>query len=293
MTARAAYKPGECARLACLLEVTAQKPGNVHPHADFDDVTFQDFVKSANAIAPVMGRAGELGLGRTVLESIRATREVVSTNTNLGIVLLLAPLVAASPGNDIQTGISSILDALTVSDADQVYEAIRLARPGGMGEVEEEDVSFRPSRTLLEVMKLSSERDLVALQYANGFEQVLRIGLPYLEERIKLKDPLDVSIVRLHLNFLSCCPDTLIARKCGWDEAEEAALRATSILTHGWPRTEESQQMFYEFDCWLREDGNRRNPGTTADLVTAVLFVALRKGMLKERAIKSLLDREQ
>src|SRR5438128_9084707 len=86
-------------QLACIWEATARKPGNVHRFRDFADTTYLDFVHSAIAIAPVLGSATERCLGATVLEAIRATRSLTRTNTNLGIVLLLAPL-AAVPNNE-------------------------------------------------------------------------------------------------------------------------------------------------------------------------------------------------
>ena len=88
---------GLCAQLACILEATARKPGNVHRYADFADATYLDFLLSAAAIAPVMEQAPRRRVGETVLRAVRATRRVVATNTNLGTILLLAPL-AAVPG---------------------------------------------------------------------------------------------------------------------------------------------------------------------------------------------------
>src|SRR5437899_992179 len=94
--------PGQCAQLACVLEATARKPGNVTPFIDFEDLTYLDFVLSAAAIAPVMDRAAELGVGRTVLDALEATRHFVGTNSNLGMLLLLAPLAAVPMGEAIE-----------------------------------------------------------------------------------------------------------------------------------------------------------------------------------------------
>src|ERR1700752_2771700 len=126
---------GQCAQIACILEATARKPGNVHRYHDFDDLTYLDLLLPAAAIGPVMEQAPYQPVGVTVLEAIKATRRVVDTNSNLGIVLLLAPL-ASGPGNfDLRGGLMSVLRRLTVEDAKNVYAAIRLARPGGIGQV--------------------------------------------------------------------------------------------------------------------------------------------------------------
>src|SRR5262249_3943909 len=131
---------GLCAQAACILEVTARKPGNVHRFCDFDDVTYLDFILSAAAIAPVLETARQRRVGETVLEAVRATRQVASTNTNLGIVLLLAPLAAVPPEEDVTTGVRRVLEGLDVDDARLVYQAIGLAAPGGLGETAEQDV---------------------------------------------------------------------------------------------------------------------------------------------------------
>src|SRR5260221_2300915 len=119
--------PGECAQLACILEATARKPGNVTRFVDFDDLTYLDFVLSAAAMAPVMERAAEVGVGRTVLDALRATQRLVAGNSNLGMLLLLAPLAAVPAGAELETGVASVLDRLTIDDSRTVFAAIRLA----------------------------------------------------------------------------------------------------------------------------------------------------------------------
>ena len=140
--------PGRLAEIACLLEVTAKKPGNVHRFADLPGLRLSDFLLSAAAIAAPIDLALPLGVGAVVLAAIEATRRVVSTNTNLGIVLLLAPLAAVPDGVDLAGGVERILAGTTVADASLVYRAIRLAQPGGMGEVAEEDLDSEPTVTL-------------------------------------------------------------------------------------------------------------------------------------------------
>ncbi len=166
----------ESVHWACVLEASAAKLGNVHPGASFSDLTYSDFVRSAEAVAPVLARVNELGVGRAVFESIQATREVVASNTNLGIVLLLAPLAAVPAQCRLIDGIGDVLRRLTYEDAIWVYRAIRLAQPGGLGSVTNNDVVDEPSGTLLEVMRQAADRDGVAAQYDNDFAWVLREG---------------------------------------------------------------------------------------------------------------------
>ena len=144
---------GQSATLACLLEATAPKPGNVHRGADFDDLSFVDFQVAATAIAPAMENASKLGVGKTVLEAVRATRAATGTNVNLGIVLLLAPLAAVDRRVPLAEGIGDVLNSLTAADCDATYEAIRLAAPGGLGQAAEMDVAGDSPRDLLAANK--------------------------------------------------------------------------------------------------------------------------------------------
>jgi triphosphoribosyl-dephospho-CoA synthase len=271
---------GLCAQLACIWEVTARKPGNVHRYCDFDDVGFLDFVQSAIAIAPVLEAAPGRPVGETVLEGVRATQRLVDTNTNLGILLLLTPLAVAAGTGDLRLALGEVLENLDCRDAVAVYQAIRLANPGGLGQVPEQDIRAEPTQTLRQVMALAADRDLVARQYANGFREVFEEGVPALEQGLKQAGSLENAIIHCHLHLLASHPDSLIARKRGLAEAEEAGRRARQVLDTGWPHTDAGRAELAELDAWLRALGHSRNPGTTADLVTACLFVLLREGTI-------------
>jgi triphosphoribosyl-dephospho-CoA synthase len=276
----------EAIRQACVLEASAAKPGNVHPRASFPDLTFEDFVRSAEAASPVLARAAELGVGRAVFQAVEATRAVVASNTNLGIVLLIAPLAAVPLDQPLRDGIGDVLNRLTREDAAWVYRAIRLAQPGGLGKADDQDVANEPTGTLREVMALAAHRDGVAAQYANGFAWVLNEGLPFLASvGSKFEHYWEAAIIELHLRLLAEHPDTLIARKCGESIATDASRRARHCLNNLVRLPLESDQRadrIAEFDQWLRADGNRRNPGTTADLVAACLFAALRERVIPD-----------
>jgi triphosphoribosyl-dephospho-CoA synthase len=254
--------------------VTARKAGNVHRYRDFEDSTYLDFLASAAAIAPVMESAWKRQVGETVLASVLATRQVCRSNTNLGIILLLAPL-ATTAGETLRGGLPQVLERLNVEDAQLVYDAIRLARPSGLGRVEQEDVAEPSTQSLRQVMALAAGRDLVARQYANGFAQVLDEIAPPLRQDVEEKLPLEEAVVRSHLRLLATHPDSLIVRKRGEAEAAAVRERAGQVVQGSLGRA--------DFDAWLREGGHGRNPGTTADLVTAGLFVGLVEGWLSPR----------
>jgi len=271
---------GLCAQVACLWEATARKAGNVHRYQDFADLTYLDFALSAAAIAPLLATAGGRRVGATVLSCIQATRQVVRTNTNLGIVLLLAPLAAVPDGVPLREGVEQVLASLDVEDAGRVFEAIRLAHPGGMGEVAEQDVRDPPTLSLREVMSLAASRDRIACQYVTGFADVLDEGAGAVQIGLEQIGSLEGAIVFAQLRLLARLPDSLIARKRGPAEAEEASRRAARVLDVGWPEQREGWQALADLDAWLRAEGNQRNPGTTADLLTASLFVLLRQDVI-------------
>jgi triphosphoribosyl-dephospho-CoA synthase len=268
--------------MACLLEATAPKPGNVHRGSDFEDLTYLDFATSALAIGPALSAAAAgARLGLCVREAIAATRAAVATNTNLGAVLLLVPLAMVRHDEPLSHGVRAVLGSLDAEDARLVYEAIRLANPGGLGTVDEADVRGAPPDDLIHAMRLAAERDLIARQYTNGFTEVFATVTQSLRSGVQAGWPLGDAIVHAHLDLLSRHPDSLIARKCGAATAAKAAGGAAHVLAAGRPGDSAYYEALADFDFWLRSDGHRRNPGTTADLITAGLFVALRDGIIE------------
>lgn len=272
---------GQCATLACLLEATASKPGNVHRGADFEDLRFEQFVVSAVAIAPAMEKAASSGVGPAILEAVKATQSWAQTNTNLGTLLLIAPLAAVPRSKTLAAGIGEVLASLTPADSAAVYEAIRRAHPGGMGQVSEMDIAGPAPPSLLEAMRAASQRDLVARQYGNGFAEAIAEVPSLLMAAILATGDLPQGIIHSQLQFLHRHPDSLIARKAGLHAAEHASWQAGQVLQSGPPGSSDYQGALADFDFWLRSDGHRRNPGTTADLIAAGLFVVLREGLLK------------
>src|SRR3954463_9294833 len=269
------------AQLACVLEASAEKPGNITPRHDFADTSYEDMLRSAIALGPELRRAAQRGVGATVLAAVRATGRVAGANTNLGIALLLAPLArAALDGGDLRAGVEDVLAALTVQDARDAYAAIRLAAPGGLDDPVDHDVRDAPRVTLREAMAAAAARDSIAAEYAHGFPITLGTGRPALDAALAAGLPERDAVVELFLGLLAEGPDTPIARKAGRGAAERVSAGAARALAAGGVRTAGGRAAVAQLDAALRADGNALNPGTTADLVTAVLFVGLLDGRL-------------
>jgi triphosphoribosyl-dephospho-CoA synthase len=280
-TVRSTDSVAGAAQLACVLEVSAEKPGNITPSHDFHDTSYEDMLRSAIATGPELARAGDRGVGETVLAVVQASRSVAPANTNLGIALLLAPLAkAALDGEPLRARLGATLRALDLADARAAYEAIRLAGAGGLGERVEHDVRSEPAIGLREAMASAAGRDSIASEYVTDYALTFETGIPVLVAA--LGDGLAVrdAIVELALRLLDVAPDTLIARKRGAEAAARVSAGARDVLAAGGVRTAAGRRALRSFDASLREPGNALNPGTTADLVTATVFVAVLEGKL-------------
>jgi len=333
---RARHDVAAAAQLACLLEVSAPKPGNVSPGRHFHDTRYEDFLASAAAIGPALALAGDHPLGATVLAAVEATRRWTRANTNLGIILLLAPLARAAltrlapsgasaalrsarPGqparpaaptssargappdyDDITTdrqritdsspvvpssclaslraAVAGVLASTTVADAIELYAAIRRARPAGLGRVSAEDLHEVPRVTLQAAMALAAERDAVAREYATDFATTFEVGAPALAEARSSGLAWDEAVVETYLVLLAAGPDTHVARKLGPEAAAEISRRARRTVDAGGIRTARGRRSMAALDRWLRDDRNANNPGTTADLAAAAIFVHLLDG---------------
>ena len=267
-------------QLACLLEVSSPKPGNVSPDRHFHDTRYEDFLASAVAIGPALAQAHITSLGRTIRCAVEDTLRWTRSNTNLGIVLLLAPLARAAlqEHGDLRDRLRRVLSETTVDDAVEVYGAIRQARPGGLGRSNVEDVADRPTVTLQQAMALAAERDSIAREYVTSFARTFEIGVPALvaarREGLTWAD----AAVETYLALLESGTDTHIARKLGLEEAEMVSRRAREVRAAGATRSPAGRQALMELDRELRDPRNRRNPGATADLTCAALFVVILDG---------------
>ncbi len=272
---------GQAVQLACLLEASAPKAGNVHPNAHFADMQFAHFLASGVAIGEVFAETAKLGVGELVLQSVLATQAAVGCNTNLGTLLLFAPLAKAHARRastiELQQQVAGILRELQPQDCQAVYAAIRVANPGGLGEQARDDVASAAPADLIAAMSQVASVDAVARQYTNCFADVFDRLVPWFKAELEQAyDPLE-AICRLQIRWLAHEPDGLIMRKVGQDIARQVQSQAADTLAQfssqraGIPRCAPWQQL----DQFLRSDGHRRNPGTTADLIAATLLVLL------------------
>ena len=276
------------AQLACLLEASAPKPGNVSPGAAFRDATYEDFLASAVAIGPALAAAGQQPLGATIRAAVEATARWAPSNTNLGLVLLLAPLARAAlrPGGTegkrggapLRSGLAATLAETTVADAAEAYAAIRRAAPGGLGHTSEQDVTGTPTVTLRAAMALAAGRDAIAREYATDFETTFDAGVPALRRALAAGLAWRDAVVETYLTLLAAWPDTHIARRVGPEHAVHVQRRARAVLDAGGVRTAAGRETIGALDRELRDERNTSNPGATADLTGAAICVVLLEG---------------
>ena len=289
---------GWCAAGASILEASAPKPGNVHPAAAFDDLTHAELVAAGLAIAPALERAADKPLGRTILAAVTAARAVTRSNANLGIVLAIAPLAAVPEALDDRgcrlapspADIASVLARLTPSDADDVWQAIRLAQPGGMGTSPQHDLSGPAPADLLAAMRLAAPHDTIARLWTQGYDPLFTGLVADLDAGLRGGLSLNDAIVEAFLGQLEREPDSLIIRKHGPGVAIDVSKRAAAARG--------SPEKIAEFDRFLRSSGrsvtdrsqpHRLNPGTSADLTAAALYILLYDGRLRPSPTASTL----
>ena len=260
---------------ACLCELEALKPGNVHIFADGHGMTVEDFIASAKAASEVIALPN-LTVGARILGAVEATQNAVGLNTNLGIILLCAPLIHAVLNrhyNDFLDDLKQTLQDLTIQDAALTFQAIRLANPAGLGTVTAHDVHQPADCTLLVAMKEGAMRDRVASQYANNFHDIFEFGLPRYEQYLTLWQRPAWAVTAVYLGYMAHYADSHIARKHGevaanlvqnlGQEHEAAFLSSYNPKNYLTP--------LLRFDTDLKS--KHLNPGTSADLTVATLLL--------------------
>jgi triphosphoribosyl-dephospho-CoA synthase len=263
---------GDKYRDACMAELTAIKPGNVHIFADGHGMVVQDFIQSANVSARAIAQVG-LTVGERILNATQATWNAVGCNTNLGIVLLAAPMIQAAYSDQgfCREGLQTVLKALTVQDAIQAYQAITLANPAGLGTAVEHDVQDVPQVSLLEGMQAAADRDLIAQQYSDGYQAVFN-ALALYKTYLELWGREAWAVTAVHLHFLSEFEDSHIARKHGNAMAQAIQSEAKNHFNHF--TAQENPKLYQanllDWDADLKKRGI--NPGTSADLTVACLL---------------------
>ncbi|MEX3810061.1 triphosphoribosyl-dephospho-CoA synthase [Paraburkholderia sp. BR13439] len=275
---------------ACRLDVITPKPGNVSTQSPGHGMNAAQFLASADASLDALFARGAR-VGQRILDAVTRTRAAVGCNTNLGIVLLIAPLAAAldETGEPPLTApawraaVGDVLSRLDVEDARLAYRAIALANPGGLGDAPEQSVHAAPTIGLRDAMRLASERDSIARQYANGFADLFDTGLTACFEASTPAsgpapvDPGEIAMLNVFLAFLAGWPDSHIVRKHGLALAQSVTLVAREQHAR-WRQTRPAAHRSAsdpQLDAWDAELKARAiNPGTSADLAVATLFVA-------------------
>lgn len=302
----------QCLQLAILLEVSAYpKPGNVHRTADFDETRYEHFLASAVAACPhfkSIAQRGvdvfqdklsidQVGVGCTVKNAVS---EIAlwqrDKNTLLGSILLLTPMAAAAGMSlakrdrisvkSLRDYMVSVVKSTTSQDAVDVYDAINMARPGGLGKAHTLDVNDSKSKqrilsrgtSLYEVFKISSPWDSISAEWVSSFHITFDIGYAYFKDELKESGDINTASVNTFLKILSEVPDTLIARKAGKTKAHWVSREANIVLDKGGISTQKGKEQLIKLDRKLHDAGHKLNPGTTADITSAVLAVAILQG---------------
>ncbi|MEA3255005.1 MAG: triphosphoribosyl-dephospho-CoA synthase [Candidatus Altiarchaeota archaeon] len=267
------------AQLAAVFEVCTEKPGNVTPTHDFSDTTYEDFLRGSIAIGSAVEEAAlrgykagggeipvsEIGVGGLILEGVYDLKKAHSGgNTHIGTLMLIIPIASAAgmciPDSNfdrLRGNIKKIVEESTIKDSKEFYKAVETAGVGGLGELIKKEVSFH------ELMKFSADRDRIAGELINGMETVFEVGVLEFEKRFSETENMREAVLHTYLLLLSMYPDTYIAKKFGEETSEDVSSKAREVL--------EGRTAVEEFDGELRIKG--LNPGTTADLVAAVLML--------------------
>lgn len=301
----------QCLQLALLLEVSAYpKPGNVHRMADFKETRYEHFLASAVAVAPHFHYAAkrgilvstgkinpnEVGVGKVIRNAVKSMTEwQQGGNTLLGAIMLLSPISVAA-GMTFAEGLFSvaklresmklIVESTTPRDAADVYDAISVAKPEGLGNVPELDVTDPTSKqkildekvTLFDVFKMSAGYDSIASEWVNNYSITFDLGYPYFSRQLEETNDINTATVHTFLKILSQVPDTFIVRKVGLAKAREVSDQAKRVLERGGLKTQAGWNQLRRFDKEIRDLAHKLSPGTTADIVTAVLAVSLLSG---------------
>lgn len=269
---------------ACDLELQAFKPGNVSVYSEAHDMTVADFQLSAKVSAPHLCNPN-YSLGEKIYYAVKATREAVGCNTNLGIILLCAPLIQAvsmyQSGMTLRQALHQVLENTTISDADWTFKAIALATPAGLGNVEEQDVNQTATMTLQAAMALASDKDRIALQYLTDYKDIFDFAIFRYNSSLLKWGNMAWAAVAVYAALLSHYSDSHIERKYGNQYSERVAHRMQQ-LNNALLNTEQPESvlpLLHDIDQELKS--KRINPGTTADLTVATVLTVFLENFLQ------------
>ena len=301
----------KCLQVAILLEVSAEKPGNVNLNSSFEGTICQHFLTSAIAAGSSFQEAAtrgievaerklalnEVGLGEIIKTcTIEVNAWQKGGNTILGTIMLLAPIAIAAGMtvnksdysldlSILRKNIDLTIKSTTALDAVHLYEAVEIANPSGLNDAADLDVTDPRSKerlikeniTLYDVFKIASAYDDICAEWVNNYPVTFNLSYPYLIEQLKTK-PLNTAVVHTFLKILSKHPDTFVSRKVGKEKAKEISHEAKEVLEQGGLENDLGRKSLKQFDKKLRLTKNKCNPGTTADLTAAALALCTLSG---------------
>jgi len=269
---------------ACEVELQAFKPGNISVYAEGHDMTVADFRISAKVSAEALCNIN-YSLGEKIYYAVQATKIAVSCNTNLGIILLCAPLIQAmsaiKPDVTLREALHAVLMTTTIEDASWVFKAITLASPGGLGHADNQDVSEQPSITLTEAMRLSSNKDRIALQYVSDYQDIFDFAVPIHYNALTKYSHSEWAALSVYAALLTHFPDSHIERKFGNQYSEMVAARMLKVSSELSKASvpEQILPLLYSVDQEFKAKG--LNPGTMADMTVATVFTVFLEEVIK------------
>lgn len=299
-----------CLELAILLEAGAHKPGNVSVLANFEKTRYEHFLASAVAAASSFEsgarwgiavhkgkmKIADVGVGNIIkncVADIEAWQH--GGNTLLGTVILLSPMAVAAgmtlAGGSFNVGsfrknLKLVVESTTPVDAVNLYAAIEIANPSGLGKTPDLDLNDPTSAkrildekiSLYRVFKIAEGYDTICSEWVNNYHLTFDLATPSLHKHLRNTANPSAAIVQTFLEVLAEVPDTFIARKTGIEKAREISVKAREIVKLGGVETSVGRRTLDEFDQELRKSSNLLNPGTTADIIAAALAVCILNG---------------
>ncbi|MBA2862450.1 triphosphoribosyl-dephospho-CoA synthase [Methanococcus maripaludis] len=284
----------KASQIACCFEVGSFKPGNVHKNRDYDDIKYHHFVSSGIAFGDVIYEAclEKNNIGNFIKKGVIESKKWSPTNANLGIIMLHIPIAIAASNldkfseNALKKETEKIIKNTTVQDAIDVYEAIAIAlafvnAPENGPDLKSKDAKdelIQKNLTLYDVFKISSTWDSISNEWTENFKISYK-GYNLINEYYEEYNNINIAVTKTFINLLSIYPDTLIARKKSIDDAKMVSEKAKEVLNNF------NEETVLEFDKFLSKDGNKLNPGTTADLIASSLLIFLLDRISNEKTI--------
>jgi len=263
---------------ACEVELQAFKPGNVSVYNEGHDMTVEDF-RISYTVSSVPLTNPDYCVGEKIYYAVKATREAVGCNTNLGIILLCAPLLQAAMDlkkkQSLRDALKCLLNNTNCKDANWMFKAITLATPGGLGDSESGDVKQQATMTLMEAMSIAAHKDRIAYQFLSYYKDIFEYTFFVYNAVFARFGDRNWAALSVFSALLSRYPDSHIERKYGtqysdWVTEQMTKVHKALVMTDN---PESLIPMLYSIDKAFKSKAI--NPGTTADMTVATVLVYL------------------